>query len=195
MRSPRRLWPWSCSFVAVFASAYGISSTLRLAGEESSFRTDLVLSTPTARLRWALSHLLMAVAGTGILMLACGLSVGLAHALQSGDGSVFGDDLLAALVRLPAVWVLVAATLALYGLSRRAAPVAWVVLVASFLMSEIGPLLDLPKWVRTLSPFSHIPAIPGGAVSVAPLVVMLGIAAVLVAAGLLGLRRRDLAVG
>ena len=59
-------------------------------------RADLILSTPTGRMRWALSHLVMAVVGTGILMLASGLSIGLAHAVASGDRSVFGADLLAA---------------------------------------------------------------------------------------------------
>ena len=155
------------SFVAVFAAAYGISSTLRLAGEESAMRADQVLSTPTGRLRWALSHLIMAVFGTGILMLASGLGIGLAHAMESGDRSVFGADLLAAVVRLPAVWVMVGVSLALYGLSRRAAPIAWAVLVATFLASEIGPLLDLPRWVRDLSPFTHVPTLPGGEVAVA----------------------------
>ena len=65
------------------------------------------MSTLTGRLRWALSHFVVAVVGTGILMLATGLGVGLAHAAQSGDRSVIGADLLAAMVRLPAVWMLV----------------------------------------------------------------------------------------
>jgi ABC-2 type transport system permease protein len=182
------------SFVAVFASAYGISSTLRLPGEESTVRIDLILSTSTGRLRWALSHVVVAVVGTGILMLATGLGVGLAHAAESGDRSVLGADLLAATVRLPAVWVLVGVTVALYGLARRAAPFAWAVLVATFLASEIGPLLNLPHWVRDLSPFTHVPALPGGEVTAGPLVGLLAAAAALIGVGLWALRRRDLAV-
>ena len=182
------------SFIAVFASAYGISSTLRLVAEESAMRADLVLSTPTGRQRWALGHLVVAVVGSGILMLASGLGVGLAHAVQSGDRSVFGADLLAAVVRLPAVWVLVGVSLALYGLSRRAAPIAWGVLVAAFLASEIGPLLNLPHWIRDLSPFTHVPTLPGGEVTAGPLAGLLAAAAALIAVGLWALRRRDLAV-
>ena len=49
--------------------------------------------------------------------------------------------------------------------------------------------------MRDLSPFTHVPTLPGGEVTVAPLLVMLAIASALVAAGLLTLRRRDLAVG
>jgi ABC-2 type transport system permease protein len=85
-------------------------------------------------------------------------------------------------------------TVALYGLSRRAAPVAWVVLVATFLASEIGLLLDLPRWVRNLSPFTHVPSLPGGEVTAGPLLALLATAAALIAAGLWGVRRRDLAV-
>jgi ABC-2 type transport system permease protein len=182
------------SFVAVFAAAYGISSTLRLQSEESALRADLILSPPTGRLRWALSHIIMAVLGTGILMLASGLGVGLAHAAESGDRSVLGADLLAAIVRLPAVWVLVGVTVALYGLARRAAPFAWAVLVATFLASEIGPLLNLPHWVRDLSPFTHVPALPVGEVTAGPLLGLLTAAAAFIAVGLWALRRRDLSV-
>ncbi|HET9872787.1 MAG TPA: ABC transporter permease [Propionibacteriaceae bacterium] len=183
------------SFVAVFASAYGISAALRLSGEEASLRGDLVLAGTVGRMRWAVSHLIIAMAGTGLLMLACGVALGLSHAAQSRSPDVLGSDLVAAVVRLPAIWVLVGLTVALYGLSRRVAPVAWGVLVATFLVSEIGPLLDLPKWVRQMSPFSHLPALPGGELAFSPLLVLLAIAAVLVMVGLAGVRRRDIAVG
>jgi ABC-2 type transport system permease protein len=96
---------------------------------------------------------------------------------------------------VPAVWVLVGASLAPYGLSRRADPITAAVLVATFLAIKSGPLLDLPRWVRDLSPLTHVPMLRGGEVAVAPLLVMLAIASTLVAAGLLTLRRLDLAVG
>ena len=182
------------SFIAVFASAYGISATLRLGGEESAARADLVLSNPVRRIRWAASHLVIALAGSGLLMLACGLALGLVQMAQTGDPGTFGSNLLAAVVRVPAVWVMVGVTVALYGLARRAAPVAWGVLVATFLASEIGPLLDLPRWVRNLSPFTHVPSLPGGEVTAGPLLALLATAAALIAAGLWGVRRRDLAV-
>lgn len=182
------------SFIAVFASAYGISATLRLASEESASRADLVLTTPAGRIRWAASHLVIALGGTALLMLACGVALGLVQMVQTSDSGTFGANLLAAVVRLPAVWVLVGVTIALYGVARRAAAVAWVVLVATFLASEIGPLLDLPRWVRDLSPFAHVPHLPGGEVTAGPLLALLALAAGLIIAGLWALRRRDLAV-
>ena len=180
------------SFIAVFASAYGISALLRLTGEESSMRADLALSAAVGRVRWAGAHLVLAVLGTAVLMIACGVGLGAMQAAQSGAPSALGDDLLAALVRLPAVWVLIAITMALYGIARRAAPIAWAVLVATFLASEIGPLFDLPRWVRDLSPFTHSPKLPGGEVSTTSLTALSLSTAALVIAGLAGFRHRDL---
>ncbi|WBB95906.1 MULTISPECIES: hypothetical protein [unclassified Solwaraspora] len=57
-----------------------------------------------------------------------------------------------------------------------------------------GALLQLPQPLRDLSPFTHLPSLPGGQVSAVPLVVLALLAAGS-AAGMIGLRRRDLPVG
>ena len=51
----------------------------------------------------------------------------------------------------------------------------------TYLASEIGPLLDLPRWVRDISPLTRVPTLRGGEVAVALLLVMLAIASALVA--------------
>ena len=53
-------------------------------------------------------------------------------------------------------------------------------------------VLGLPDWARRLSPFSHVPALPGGEMAWGPLVVLLVIAGALILVGMLGFRRRDL---
>jgi ABC-2 type transport system permease protein len=65
-------------------------------------------------------------------------------------------------------------------------------LVATFLASVIGPLLNLPHWYVISPP--HVPALPGGEVTAGPLVGLLAAADALIAVGLWALRRRDLAV-
>jgi ABC-2 type transport system permease protein len=55
-----------------------------------------------------------------------------------------------------------------------------------------GTLLDLPGWVRDVSPFQHTPAVPAAGFTVLPLVVLLGIGGGLTALGFAGLRRRDI---
>ncbi|GAA4326066.1 hypothetical protein GCM10023178_38580 [Actinomadura luteofluorescens] len=56
-----------------------------------------------------------------------------------------------------------------------------------------GAGLDLNQWVLDVSPFTHVPKLPGHAFTAVPLLWLLAVAAVLSALGLLGLRRRDLA--
>jgi len=97
-----------------------------------------------------------------------------------------------ALVQLPAVWVLSGVAAALFGLLPRLAAASWAALAVFGSLALLGPLLQLNQGLVDVSPFSHIPRLPGGAVSAAPLAWLLGLAAVLAVAGLGGFRRRDL---
>jgi ABC-2 type transport system permease protein len=67
------------------------------------------------------------------------------------------------------------------------------VLGACVLLTVLGPLLDLPRWVLDLSPFEHVPQLPGGDLSAAPLIWLCAVAAALTALGVQAFRRRDLA--
>lgn len=83
-------------------------------------------------------------------------------------------------------------TVAMFGLLPRAATaVAWGMFAACAFLSFLGPLLQLDDWVLDLSPYAHIPDLPGGDVTAGPLVTLLGIAAALTVLGLAGFRRRD----
>jgi len=179
-------------FVALFLTVFGISTVLRLHTEEATGRAEAVLATSVGRVRFAASHLLVAVAGTVVLTVAVGATTGIAHAASVGDAAVLGRDLLAALARLPAVWVLVALTVALSGLAGRRGTVAWAALVGCVVVGEFGPLIGLPGWVQHLSPYTRVPQLPGGFVDPAAVVTLVLVAVLLGVAGLAGFRRRDL---
>jgi ABC-2 type transport system permease protein len=104
-----------------------------------------------------------------------------------------GRVFVAALVQLPAAWVLVGITVAAFGLTPRLAAVGWIALTVFLLLGEFGGLFGLDQWVMDLSPFAHTPRLPGVPVSAAPLVVLTILAAALGAGGLAALRRRDIA--
>jgi polyether ionophore transport system permease protein len=90
------------------------------------------------------------------------------------------------------VWVVGGLAVLLYGLAPRVAPLAWGVAGAVLLIGWVGPALDVPRAVLDLSPFGHLPKLPGGDMEWGPVLVLFGLAAVLVTGGLAGLRRRDL---
>ena len=120
-----------------------------------------------------------------------GIAAGLAHAASVGDRGLVARDLTAAVARLPAEWVLVALTLALYGLVGRRVTVAWVVLVGCVVVGQLGDLMGLPGWVRGLSPYVHVSQLPGGTVDGAAVAALLLVTAGLVVLGLVAFRRRD----
>jgi ABC-2 type transport system permease protein len=55
-----------------------------------------------------------------------------------------------------------------------------------------GPLLKLNQWVMDLSPFAHLPKLPGAPVNLTPIITLTCVTALLTAVGLTGFRRRDL---
>ncbi|MDQ2721949.1 MAG: ABC transporter permease [Actinomycetota bacterium] len=177
---------------AVLAAAYGIQATLRLRSEETAQRVEPVLATSVTRTRWIGSHLLIALGGSTALMLAVGLGLGVARGAGSGNpGATVVDLLGAALVRLPAVWVLTGLAAGLFGLLPRAAALAWGALVAFLVLGEFGAVLGLPRAVVGISPFAHVPALPGGTMTWTATVVLTLFAVALTAAGIGGFRRRD----
>jgi polyether ionophore transport system permease protein len=182
------------SVMGVLAAVYGVQAALRLRGEESGQRADLVLAGAVSRTRWAASHLVFAVFGPVVLLVLAGLGMGLVHGANTGDiGKALAQLLGSALVQVPAVWVLTGIAVALFGLVPRLAALAWGALAVFLLLTELGAFLGLNKWAVDISPFTHVPRLPGGAVTAAPLLWLTAVAVALAVAGLAGLRRRDLA--
>jgi ABC-2 type transport system permease protein len=179
--------------LGLVVSGYAIGTALRLRSEESSGRVEPVLAASVSRLRWAASHLTFTALGPAVVLGAAGLAAGLTYGLSVGNvGRELPRVLAAAEVQLPAVWVLAGLAVALFGLLPRfVAPVGWGVLAACALLEEFGRPLHLSERVLDLSPFAHLPKLPGGDVSAAPLVWLTLAAVTLAAVGILGLRRRD----
>jgi ABC-2 type transport system permease protein len=180
--------------VGLVAAAYAVQATLRLRAEETSLRAEPVLATAVSRTRWALSHVAFAAVGPAVLLACAGLAAGLAHGIGTGDvGGQVPRVLAGALVQVPAAWVLAGLALACFGLAPRFAVASWGALIAFLLIEELGEILRLDRWVLDLSPFTHVPKLPGADLAVGPLLALTAIAAALGAAGLAGVRRRDIA--
>jgi len=179
-------------FVGVIASAFGIQAAMRLRAEEAAQRAEPVLATAVGRVRWALSHVILAMAGTALLVLVGGLAAGISHAAHTGEGRQVGRVLAGALVQLPAALVLTGIVVAAFGIVPRWTSAGWAALVAFLLIGEVGPLIHLRQWVMDVSPYAHAPKLPGGQLTATPLLVLLAVAAGLVAVGLTGFRRRDI---
>jgi ABC-2 type transport system permease protein len=78
-------------------------------------------------------------------------------------------------------------------LPRIAAVVAWAAVGYCAVVALFGDSFELPAWFQEASPFTHTPEAPLEGVTAAPLLIIGAIVVLLLAGGLAGFRRRDLA--
>ena len=179
--------------IGVIAACYAVQATLRLRDEESTGRAEVLLGTPVSRLAWAGSHLTFSLLGPAVILAAEGLAAGLTYGSIAKDvpgrlPAILGGTM----AQLPAVWMLAAVAVLLFGVLPRLAAVTWGALATCVLLMLVGTTLQFDQWVLDLSPFTHVPHLPGGHLGWTPLVVLTVVAVVVSAAGLAGFRRRDL---
>ena len=178
--------------LALIAAGFAVSSAQRPRAEEEDGRVETLLATGLSRHRWGLTNLVVTVSGTAVVVAAAGLWLGLGYLLVTGDGSAVARLLGATMPYVAPVLVLVALTWLGYGLSARWAAVGWLALTFCVVVLFFGELLQLPRWVVDLSPFSHLALVPAESFAWGPLLAELAVAVVLGLAGTAALRRRDL---
>ena len=178
-------------------AAYAVQMLLRLRSSELDGVLEPVLATRVTRAGWVLGHVANVALGSLLLLLV------FAWAMVGTSGSAPGsladrlpDLTAAALVQLPAVLVMGGAVVAAVGLLPRwASAVSWALFLAWLLLGPLfAPTFDLPGWVQDLSPFTHVPKVPAGDATLAPLVALTLLGIALGALGVAALRRRDVAL-
>lgn len=183
------------SMLGMVAAAFAVSLVLRLHQEEATGRAETLLAGSVSRTRWLASHLVIALAGSAMAILAGGVVAGIVYGQAVGGdiGGHLGQVLGSAAVQLPAVWLPPAVTVALFGLAPKYAPAAWGALIGFIALYLLGTLSGLPQWVLDLEPFTHVPLVSSDAgFNALPLVALSAIDAALIGLGLWAFRRRDL---
>ena len=180
------------AMLGMMAAAFAVSLTLRLHQEEVAQRAEPTLAGAVSRTRWLATHLVAALLGSAVSLLVAGVAAGLIYGVAANDvGGKLAIVVGTAAVQLPAVWLLSAVTVALFGLAPRFTPVAWGVLIGFIALYLIGSLAELPQWLVDLEPFTHTPRVGGGDFTAVPLLWLLALDAVLIALGAMAFRRRD----
>jgi ABC-2 type transport system permease protein len=176
------------------AAAYAATVILRLRSEETGDRAEPILAAGIGRVRWALSHILVAVLGAALLLAVAGVAAGLGYGLRAGSAGTQVTRMLgAAMGQLPSALALAAVAVLMFGVLPRAAVAgAWTAVGLVVVLDLFGQVLQLSHWVLDISPFTHAPRLPGGTVSPAPLLWLCLTALAFSAVGLAALRRRDI---
>jgi ABC-2 type transport system permease protein len=181
------------SFVAIIIGAAMVQALLRTRTEESTGRIEQVLAAAVGRRRWMGATVAVAGGATLGLVAVTGVVTALTFGIVTRD---IGEGLRsfggATIVQLPALVALGGAVLAGVGLLPRwSMALGWAALTASFVMGQLGGILDLPQVVMNLSPFTHVPSVPAEGVTPLPLVTLTLVGVVLAAIGVEAFRRRD----
>lgn len=178
--------------MALLAAGFAVTSALRLRPEETSGRLELLVSTGVSRTRCLLGTLAVTAVGTVVVLACGGLGLGLSYGVTVSDPGQAVRFAGLLLVYAPAVLAMAALAVLLLGWRPAGASVAWAALAVCFVFGWLGGLLNPPRWMQEISPFWHTPAVPVDPVSLtAPSVIALAVV-LLVGAGVLGLRRRDI---
>jgi len=157
-------------------SAYALMAILRARDEESLTRAELILSGAVSRVRYALGHLIIALAGSAVVLILF---------------AAFSGSFASVIVRLPAVWVVPAVAACIYGFApRAAAPASWGLFFALLIVEFLWEIRLVGNSIFKISPFAWV--YPGSAVSAAAVVITLAVAAALIGVGLYGFSRRDI---
>lgn len=195
--TPRSFLDTVLLYVVLLAAAAGVGLVLSVWREELGGRADVVVAAPRARATRLVDGVLVAAGGSLAVLGAGGACLGVTGAATVGDWDLARDTVLAALGAWPACLVLVGVAALLIGIGRAAGVVGWALYAAAACVAALAGALDLPQWVRDLSPLTHSPRVlslglGADGVSWTGAVVMLVLAAVLSGAGAWLVGRRDL---
>lgn len=179
-------------YFAIIVAAYAVIAAGGLRAEETAFHTEPVLATAVPRSGWLASWAAVTLVGASWLMAMAGLGEGLGAAVSMDDWSLLWPTLLGHLAQAPALWALLGFAYLLYGFAPRLMSLSWVVFGASAVLALFGQLLKLDDAVLDLSLFTHIGQYPAQDLSPEALVWFIVVTVVLIGAGMLGFRRRDL---
>ncbi len=176
--------------LGVLAAVPAAQGLFKLRSEETADRVEPVLATGVSRTRLFGSTVGLALAATTVELALAGLLVGVIARAGGVDLSL-GDVLAQTAATLPAVWTFLAIAAAFAGLWPRGRALTWVAIMASFLLTILGPMMQLSDAVLSISPFHHVPAVADADPSWTGLVVVGAIDVVLLVVGFLSFRRRD----
>lgn len=181
------------SIICMMVFGYAVHGLTKLRGEESGGQLESLLATKVTRLKWLGSHVAVVVAG-GLIMLA---TTGLVLALCVNTLSDFSVDtwqyVTAGLSYAPILMVFVALYVLLFGvLPRMASGLTWFYYGFVFFALWLGPIMQLDQVVMNLSVMEHVSSPPAEDIKLAPLLTILTLAVVGLAAGLVAWLKRNL---
>jgi ABC-2 type transport system permease protein len=180
------------ALLAVPVGAFAASRVAASAHDETAGRMALLYSQPIGRTRWAFVECVAVTVGCVVLAGVAGLATWVGTAWV-GAGLGLGDALAGALSVVPVALLCLGAAVAALGWAPQAVLALGVLPAAGgYLLLVLADSFRWPGWVRGLSPFDHLAAVPAESMDVAGALAMPALALLLAVLGGIGYARRDL---
>lgn len=180
------------SVMAMMSVIPAVMVLLKLKGEEMKNRTENLFSRAVSRLKVFGSYVGLAHLVGFFALLVSAVGLWLAGLAVMDDMMSLGTILQAALVYVPAMWVMISLATLFIGFAPSTVYVTWIYLGYAFVVSYFGGMLQLPTWLEKISPFAHIPEVISEDMTYGSLVVLTMISLIISWSGFILYKKRDL---
>ncbi|HKL79473.1 MAG TPA: hypothetical protein VJ888_03435, partial [Mobilitalea sp.] len=164
---------------------------LKLRGEEKRNRTEHILARAVSRPQLMGSYLMISFVASFVMQLLSIIGIWFVGAAVMEEPIPFGRMFNTGMVYLPAIWIMIGVAVFLIGCLPKVISFIWLYLVYTFIVVYLGGILQIPGWMKKLSPFGNVPQIPVEEMNIFKISILIAIAFVLMVVGVCGYRKRD----
>ncbi|MGY0498325.1 ABC transporter permease [Nocardia sp. FBN12] len=180
------------ALLAIPVGLYAATRIAAMAADEKARRWTPLHALPLSRYQLAGAEIAVIALGVAGLLTTAASAMWIG-AVSTGAPLGLRDAFAGAFNLVPVVLLaLGAATLGLGWYPHAVAAIGAVPVVGGFLLDVIAASTDAPTWLREISPFAHLAAVPDTGPNLLASVILTVIAAATTALGLLGYTHRDL---
>ncbi|MDM5210679.1 ABC transporter permease [Peribacillus sp. NJ4] len=180
------------SIISMICTIPPLMAMLKLKGEEKKNHTEHLLSRAVSRTRLMGSYFIISVIGGFFMITLAAIGLWAVGNSVMNEGIAFGTLYRAAMVYLPAMWIMIGIAVLFIGIAPRLSVLTWLYLTYSILVVYLGGMLQFPEWMGKLTPFGHIPKLPIEDMDFMKVSILTIIAIILLAVGFIGYNKRDI---
>jgi ABC-2 type transport system permease protein len=181
------------NMMALMSMVPVILFALRAKAEEKAMRTELLVAASVNKIKYLLGFAVIAFITAPLMQFFLVLGLYGMGVSVVGEGVLSFSLLLnAAMVYVPALWLMAGISILLLGWIPKTTGFIWVYFTYSFLMLFVGRLGGFPSWVPYTAPIGYVPQLPIDDNNWLLMAGMTAVAVALTALGLVLYRKRDI---
>lgn len=180
------------AIMALISTIPAVMTVLKLKSEENKQLTENYFSRAVPRTHLLGNYIVLSIMISIVMQGLVALGLWSVGTFVLEKSLAIATLLSAALVYMPAIWIVMGIAVCLLGIAPKRTSLVWLYIVFSFVVLYLGGLLEFPAWLNNFSVFNHISQIPVEDFDVLRALMLVMIALILIMLGLFGYNRRDI---